>query len=57
MTLFPIQLNNINQRDYYKDTKHKQTYCKEFDQWYFCSKDGEPQEELTSIEVSSIIIE
>jgi hypothetical protein len=57
MTLFPIQLNDINQRDYYKDTKHKQTYCKEFNEWYFCSKDGEPQEELTALEVSNITIE
>ena len=57
MILYPIKLKNIIQRDYYKDTKHKQTYCKEFDVWYFCSKDGEPQQELTTQEINSITIE
>jgi hypothetical protein len=57
MTLYPIIFHCFN-RDYYRDTKYKQLYCKDIDgTWYFCSKDGEPDSRLTEEEINIIIIE
>ncbi|AEA99065.1 hypothetical protein [Alteromonas mediterranea] len=32
-------------RKYYEQVQYRNTFCKDVDgQWYFCSRDGEPQE-------------
>lgn len=47
-----------NYRVYYKriDVNKVEIYCTQAGEWFFCSKDGEPQEHLTEVEINNIEI-
>lgn len=47
-----------NCRVYYErvDIRKTEIYCIQAGEWFFCSKDGEPQEPLTEEEINNIEI-
>ncbi len=45
LTLKPHSRLFRQDRKYYQQVQYNNTFCKDVDgQWYFCSRDGEPQE-------------
>lgn len=47
LTLKPHTRLFRQDRKYYEQVQYRNTFCKDVDgKWYFCSRDGEPQEEV-----------